>query len=149
VRHEDRIRGAADGASEADRVREMYREWPYFEVLIDLMEMVLAKADPRIACEYDRALVPDRLRGIGEELRGRLGRAVACVLATTGHRELLEANRVLKRSIAVRNPYVDPINLLQVELLRRLRAASSPDERLWTAFAVTVNGIAAGMRNTG
>ena len=109
----------------------------------------LAKADPRIAREYDRDLVPETLRPIGDELRARLARAIACVLATSGHRELLEENRVLKRSIAVRNPYVDPINLLQVELLRRLRAASSPDERLWTAFAVTVNGIAAGMRNTG
>jgi phosphoenolpyruvate carboxylase len=139
---------AADAAAEA-RVGEMYREWPYFQVLLDLMEMVLAKADARIACEYDRALVPRDLWPLGEELRRRLADAIARSTAVTGHAGLLESNRVLKRSIAVRNPYVDPINLLQVELLRRLRAASSPDDRLWTAFAVTVNGIAAGMRNTG
>jgi phosphoenolpyruvate carboxylase len=78
-----------------------------------------------------------------------VARAVACVLDVTGHRELLEENHVLKRSIAVRNPYVDPINLLQVELLRRLREAQAPDDQLWTVFALTVNGIAAGMRNTG
>jgi phosphoenolpyruvate carboxylase len=144
---EEALAAASDAAQR--EVREMYREWPYFQVLLDLMEMVLAKADRRIASEYDRALVPAELRPIGEELRQRLSRAIEGVLRATGHRELLEENHVLKRSIAVRNPYVDPINLLQVELLRRLRAAPSPDEQLWTAFAVTVNGIAAGMRNTG
>jgi phosphoenolpyruvate carboxylase len=66
----------------------------------------------------------------------------------TGHHELLENNPVLRRSIDVRNPYVDPINLVQVELLRRLRA-SDTDPRVRDAFVVTVNGIAAGMRNTG
>ena len=127
----------------------MYCEWPYFRVLLDLMEMVLAKADPAIAAEYDRRLVTPRLQPMGEELRGRLAAAIDRVLEATGHARLLEENRVLARSIAVRNPYVDPINLLQVELLSRLRSEASPDERLWTAFAVTVNGIAAGMRNTG
>ena len=68
--------------------------------------------------------------------------------ASTGHAELLEANPVLRRSIDVRNPYVDPINLVQVELLQRLRAPN-PDPALFDAFVVTVNGIAAGMRNTG
>lgn len=140
--------GAAAGP-ERQEVREMYRGWPYFQVLLDLMEMVLAKADARIAYQYDRALVPPALQPIGEELRQRLARAIDGVLSATGHRELLEENHVLKRSIAVRNPYVDPINLLQVELLRRLRDAQAPDDQLWTAFAVSVNGIAAGMRNTG
>ncbi len=131
------------------RLREMYCNWPYFQVLLDLMEMVLAKADPGIAYEYDRALVPRDLWPLGDEIRGRLAAAIEGLRAATGHGVLLAANHVLKRSIAVRNPYVDPINLLQVELLRRLRAAPSSDDRLWTAFAVTVNGIAAGMRNTG
>jgi phosphoenolpyruvate carboxylase len=70
------------------------------------------------------------------------------VLAVTGRQSLLADNPVLRRSITVRNPYVDPINLVQVELLRRLRRADG-DERLRRAFLVTVNGIAAGMRNTG
>jgi len=70
------------------------------------------------------------------------------VLSTTGHAELLENNPVLRRSIDVRNPYVDPINLVQVELLRRLRGRNA-DPSLFDAFVVTVNGIAAGMRNTG
>lgn len=142
---------AAEGSSPGPggQLREMYCEWPYFRVLLDLMEMVLAKADPAIAAEYDRRLVTPRLQPMGEELRGRLAAAIDRVLEATGHARLLEENRVLARSIAVRNPYVDPINLLQVELLSRLRSEASPDERLWTAFAVTVNGIAAGMRNTG
>ena len=110
--------------------------------------MVLAKTDGRIAAEYDRRLVPERLQPIGVELRERLSRASAAVLRVTGHRELLEDNPVLRRSIDVRNPYVDPINLVQIELIRRLRGGQD-DPRLHHAFKVTVNGIAAGMRNTG
>jgi phosphoenolpyruvate carboxylase len=72
---------------------------------------------------------------------------VHAVLAVAGHRELLESNAVIRRSIDVRNPYVDPINLLQVELLRRVRADNDP--RAHTALLITVNGIAAGLRNTG
>ncbi|HSK09761.1 MAG TPA: phosphoenolpyruvate carboxylase [Vicinamibacterales bacterium] len=143
--------GAGDGSGAAtlDELCEMYREWPYFRVLLDLMEMVLAKADPLIASEYDRRLVPPDLLPLGEDLRERLSLAITRLLAATGHERLLEENRVLRRSIAVRNPYVDPINLLQVELLSRLRAGPEAGPVLWTAFAITVNGIAAGMRNTG
>ena len=130
----------------------MYRGWPYFQALLDLMAMVLAKADTLIAAEYDRGLVAADLQPLGIELRSRLELARARLLAASGQ-PTCSRNRVLKRSIAVRNPYVDPINLLQVELLRRLRAASAsgqpPAPLLWTAFVVTVNGIAAGMRNTG
>ena len=125
----------------------MYREWPHFQSAIDLIEMVLAKADGRIAAEYDRRLVPAHLQPLGEELRARLARAIAGVQAISGHRELLEATPVIRRSIDVRNPYVDPFNLVQVELLRRMR--QQPDARVHTALMVTVNGIAAGMRNTG
>jgi phosphoenolpyruvate carboxylase len=125
----------------------MYREWPHFRAVIDLTEIVLATADARIASEYDRRLVPPDLQPVGCALRSRLDRAIAAVLAITGHRELIESNTVLRRSIDVRNPYVDPINLLQVELLRRQRRA--PDERVRAALHVTINGVAAGMRNTG
>jgi phosphoenolpyruvate carboxylase len=141
--------GGASGRGETDRLREMYRDWPYFRSLIDLFEMVLAKADARIAAEYDRRLVPAPLQPLGVELRERLARAFAAVLELTGHRELVEGNPVLRRSIDVRNPYVDPINLTQVEIVRRLRAGAGDDEGLRHAFLVTVNGIAAGMRNTG
>jgi phosphoenolpyruvate carboxylase len=126
----------------------MYGEWSHFRSVIDLMEMVLAKADGRMAREYERRLVPEALHALGAELRQRLDRAGAALLEVTGHHELLEENPVLRRSINVRNPYVDPINLLQVELLRRLRGGDG-DPRLSHALMVTVNGIAAGMRNTG
>jgi phosphoenolpyruvate carboxylase len=132
---------------ERERVREMYREWTHFRSSIDLIEMVLAKADARIAGEYDRRLVPDDLKPLGGDLRARLEQAIARVLELTDHQELLESNPVLRRSIDVRNPYVDPINLVQVELLRRARMHD--DDRVKTALLVTVNGVAAGMRNTG
>ena len=102
----------------------MYSRWAFFASTIDLVEMTLAKADGRIAAQYDR-LAPDELRPLGLDLRDRLARAVDAVLAVTGHGVLLEANPVLRRSIDVRNPYVDPINLVQVELLRRLRGPES------------------------
>jgi phosphoenolpyruvate carboxylase len=133
---------------EIEQLQRMYREWPHFRSVMDLFEMVLAKADARIAAEYDRQLVPAPLQPLGQELRDRLARAVAALLQVTGHRHLLEGNPVLRRSIDVRNPYVDPINLVQIEVIRRLRQGDH-DPRLHDAFVITVNGIAAGMRNTG
>ena len=81
------------------------------------------------------------------DLRARLARAIRGVLDISGHQELLGDTPVIRRSIDVRNPYVDPLNLLQVELLRRVRR--EPDARAHAALMVTVNGIAAGVRNTG
>jgi phosphoenolpyruvate carboxylase len=133
---------------ELEQLQAMYREWPHFRSAMDLFEMVLAKADPRIAAEYDRQLVPATLQPLGQQFRDRLTRAVSALLQVTGHRHLLEGNPVLRRSIDVRNPYVDPINLVQIEVVRRLRHGDH-DPRLHDAFVVTVNGIAAGMRNTG
>jgi phosphoenolpyruvate carboxylase len=139
-----------DAFAQGDRelICEMYREWTHFRSVIDLIEMVLAKADARIAAEYDRRLVPDHLQPLGADLRDRLQRAIALVLEVTGHDVAVQSNPVLRRSIDVRNPYVDPINLVQVELLRRARQ-DEDDERVKAALLVTVNGVAAGMRNTG
>jgi phosphoenolpyruvate carboxylase len=131
---------------ERDSIREMYREWTHFRSVIDLIEMVLAKTDARIAAEYDRVLVPNNLQPLGRDLRRRLARAGEIIREVTGH-DALESNPVLRRSIDVRNPYVDPINIVQVELLRRARTRG--DDRIRDALLVTVNGIAAGMRNTG
>ena len=144
---EEALQRAAE-RGEDDQLREMYREWPHFRSVVDLLEMVLAKTDGRIAAQYDRQLVPPALQPLGEELRRRLTQAIDGVLRLTRHHQLVEENRVLRRSIDVRNPYVDPINLVQVELVRRLREGDD-DPRLRHAFKVTVNGIAAGMRNTG
>jgi phosphoenolpyruvate carboxylase len=138
----------AKARGELEQLREMYREWPHFRSVMDLTAMVLAKTDARIAGEYDRRLVPGHLCALGADLRARLERVIRAALDVTGHRELLAENQVLQRSINVRNPYVDPINLVQVEVLRRLRGGDE-DQRLRDAFVVTVNGIAAGMRNAG
>jgi phosphoenolpyruvate carboxylase len=143
---EQALSSAVDGAGR-DELRRMYREWPHFRSSIQLIEMVLAKTDARIAAEYDRRLVPASLAPLGRELRARLDRAIACVLDITGDAELLTSNPVLRRSIDVRNPYVDPINLVQVELLRRVRAGGDALTR--EALMITINGVAAGMRNAG
>ena len=127
---------------------EMYRNWPFFQATIDLIEMVLAKAEPSIAERYDSFLVSKELQPLGEGLRNRFYNTLRAVLEVAGHQTLLETNQVLRRSIEVRNPYVDPINLAQIEILRRLRS-NQDDPRLLDALLITINGIAAGMRNTG
>jgi phosphoenolpyruvate carboxylase len=139
-----------EGSSAAlDELRNMYDAWPFFSSTLDLVEMVLAKASPDIAARYDLRLVPESVRPIGEQLRAELRATIATLLTVTRHRELLEHNPVLRRSVDVRNPYVDPINLVQVEILSRLRSGSGDIDLLRDALLVTVNGIAAGMRNTG
>ena len=130
-------------------LREMYAEWPFFRSTLNLIETALAETDAGIATQYDQWLVPPDLKPIGEDLRQRLRAAVDAILRITGHERLLASNPILRRSIDVRNPYVDPINLVQIDLLRRLRHADKEDPDLSRAFMITVNGIAAGMRNTG
>jgi phosphoenolpyruvate carboxylase len=143
---DDALRAAHDAAQDAV-LETLMRDWPFFRSTIELLEMVLAKAEPRIAAYYDRLLVPSDLRDLGDTLRARLAATIDRVQHITGHDALLDNNPVLRRSIEVRNPYVDPINVVQAEILRRLR--TSGDDCLRDAFVVTVNGIAAGMRNTG
>ncbi|MCE9602769.1 MAG: phosphoenolpyruvate carboxylase [Gemmatimonadetes bacterium] len=138
----------AVGEGARAELRAMYREWPFFRSTMDLVEMVLAKASPGISAYYDAQLVPPALQPLGERLRADLQRTIEATLQVTGHERLLAENPVLRRSIDVRNPYVDPINLVQVEVLSRLRA-DDDDPALLDAFLVTVNGVAAGMRNTG
>ena len=110
--------------------------------------MVLAKADGGIFARYNEVLAEGTLERLGETLLEGLDAARRGVLEVTGHAILLEGNTMLRRSIEVRNPYVDPINLLQVELLKRVRAGDRSPPTLH-ALLVTMNGIAAGMRNTG
>ena len=141
--------GDAFEAFNEEELRQMYDQWPFFQSTIDLIEMVLAKAVMRIAAIYDEVLVPSRLQPLGEELRDRYETTVQHLLRLTEHGELLDDNPVLRRSIDVRNPYVDPINLLQAELLRRCRAEVEPGDDLQKALLTSINGVAAGMRNTG
>jgi len=137
---------ALTGADEA-MVQEMVRQWPFFESTLKMVEMVLAKSDAGVAARYDMILVDETIQRIGEDLRVKLEQTRHAVRSALDHEELLADNPTLARSIAVRNPYVDPLNMLQAVLLMRLRAVEDPT--LHRALQVTINGIAAGMRNTG
>jgi phosphoenolpyruvate carboxylase len=148
---DDALREALDRGCLSE-LQRMHREWTFFRSSVSLVEMVLAKADAGIAARYDERLVPASLQELGRRLRERLAAASHAVLAVTGNHALLDGNRVLQRSIAVRNPYVDPINIMQVEMLRRTRAggpAEAVDPTLRDTLLASMNGIAAGMRNTG
>jgi phosphoenolpyruvate carboxylase len=142
-------RFAASGAEQQHLLQNMMHEFPLFDDLIHNVEMGLAKADLSIAKLY-AALVPDE--NLRERVYGLIveefERTKRMVLRLTGQTTLLEKNQVLARSIRLRNPYVDPLSLIQVELLRRKRAGEK-DENLNYALAATINGIAAGLRNTG
>lgn len=130
-------------------LRDMYANWPFFQSTVDLIEMVLAKADGSIAKAYDDVLVSnEEERSLGVELRKRLDQTAEKILLVSGHEKLCENHRILRHLIDKRRPFLEPINLLQVEILRRLRENPS-NIRLREALLITMNGIAAGMRNTG
>lgn len=126
---------------------QMRQDWPFFTAYIDMLEMVLAKADPEIAAYYEQRLVDKELHPLGEILRQNLRDARQLLLDLTGHEELLAANPIVRQSIDVRNPYIDPLHYLQAELLFRDR--HYPNETVEKALMATMTGIAAGMRNTG
>ncbi len=132
-------------------LQEMYRGWPFFRTLIDNAQMILAKADMRIARSY-AVLVEDH--ELANEIWGRIEDefelTTEVILEITGQQHLLDNAPTLQLSIERRNPYIDPLSVIQVELLRRLRAA--PDEEvdiLRDAVLLSINGIAAGLKNTG
>jgi phosphoenolpyruvate carboxylase len=138
---------AVDRHGEA-RVAEMLRDWPFLKALADDVEMVLAKADMGIAARYARLAGPlEQIYFPG--IRAEFDRTVAWVLRLKGTAALLDEDPALQRSIRLRNPYVDPMSLLQVELLARWRAAGRRDDDLFEALLATVRGIAQGLQNTG
>lgn len=128
-------------------LRDMQENWPFFDSTIDLIEMVLAKADPEVAHLYDKHLVEKRLQPLGNELRQKYHNIVKAVLELTGHKRLVEHEPFVLQGIIVRNPYVDPLNILQVEILSRLRKGETG--KIEDAMIIAINGISAGMRNTG
>jgi phosphoenolpyruvate carboxylase len=142
-------RFAAGGPAQEKMLREMMREFPLFSDLIRNVELAMAKADFTIARLY-AALVEDAgiRERVWEMLAGEFERTRRMILAVKGQKELLGNNPVLSRSVRLRNPYVDPMSLIQVELLRRKRAGGDTDE-LNYALGATINGIAAGLHNTG
>jgi len=137
-------------------LREMYRDWAFFHSVISNIEMTLAKADFQIARHYAESVADRRLgRRIFQLLEEEYQRTCRVILQITGEKNLLDKSPVLQRSITVRNPYVDPMSYLQVELLGRKRSVEAEKlsvaerEKLLYAILLTINGIAAGMRNTG
>jgi phosphoenolpyruvate carboxylase len=146
-------RFAGRSAAHAELLREMMRGFPLFASLIRSVEIAMAKADFAIARLYAELVTDPNLRDrVFEMLRQEFERTVRLILAVTGQKELLEKNPVLSRSVRLRNPYVDPLSLIQVDLLRRKRTAAADsdlDPALDYAIGATMNGIAAGLHNTG
>ncbi|KAL9275022.1 Phosphoenolpyruvate carboxylase 4-like protein [Drosera capensis] len=132
----------------SEDLRAMYQEWPFFQSTIDLIEMVLGKADISIAKHYDEVLVAESRQELGAQLRKELMETEKYVLVVSGHEKPLENNRSLRKLIESRLPYLNPIHMLQVEILRRLRC-DNENHKLRDALLITINGIAAGMKNTG
>jgi phosphoenolpyruvate carboxylase len=130
-------------------LQAMYRQWPFFQALLSNMDMVLAKSDIAIASRYAELVKDSALRDvIFARLREEWHDSIAAVLEIMGQEVLLESNPLLARSIRNRFPYLDPLNHVQIELLNRHRAGDT-DERVVHGIHLTINGIAAGLRNSG
>src|SRR5690606_28149585 len=136
-----------------EELRRMYNDWSFFQALIDNLQMALSKADLKIASEYANMVK-------NEEAKQRILSAIIeeyhlttdLILKITGQQEILDNVPVIQESIRLRNPYVDPLSYLQVKLLlelRSLREQGKDDVNLLREVLLTINGIAAGMRNTG
>jgi phosphoenolpyruvate carboxylase len=131
-------------------LRAMYARWPFFRTLVDRLDMVLAKMDIGIASRY-AALVPDRKlrKTVFERIKREHDDTRAAFFAITQTKALLETNPALARSLRNRIPYIDPLSHLQVDLLRRLRSGHGDADELRRAVHLTINGVAAGLRNSG
>ena len=127
---------------------EMVRDWPFLRALIDDVEMVLAVADLSIAARYAR-LAGELGNQYFPPIRAEFDRTVAHVLALKQEQALLDSDPALQRSILLRNPYVDPMSLLQIDLLQRWRAEGRPDNEVFRALLASVRGIAQGLQSTG
>jgi len=142
------------GPKERERLRAMHAGWPFFQTLIDNAQLTMRKADMGIASLY-AGLVEDpkirrRMLGI---LSAEFERTEKAILAVTGQRRLLGREPVLLRSVDLRNPYIDPLNYIQVDMMRRLRAKEPLDAReteaIHAVIELTINGISGGLKNTG
>ncbi|VVM06408.1 phosphoenolpyruvate carboxylase [Methylacidimicrobium tartarophylax] len=135
-------------------LREMYEEWPFFRTTLDNAQQSLAKADMSIAARYASLVRDSEIRErVFSKIRAEYDRSVSSVLAISQVATLLDREPVLQRSIRLRNPYVDPLNYIQVEMIRRLRSLEAghdeEEHALRRVIQLTVNGISAGLRNTG
>jgi phosphoenolpyruvate carboxylase len=140
---------AVRGSEALARLRAMYQSWPFFTTTLSNMDMVLAKSDMSIASRYAELVADPALRKeIFSRLRGEWDATVRALLAITEQETLLQGNPLLARSIRNRFPYIDPLHHIQVELIKRHRAGER-DERIVHGIHLCINGIAAGLRNSG
>jgi phosphoenolpyruvate carboxylase len=140
---------AAHPESGMEMLQEMYRQWPFFRTMLSNADMVLAKSDIAIASRYAELVSDTALReSIFARLRREWQDSIEAVLAITGQKALLERNPLLARSIRNRFPYIDPLNHVQIELLRRHRSGDT-DPAVVQGIHLSINGIAAGLRNSG
>ncbi|QXO17617.1 MULTISPECIES: phosphoenolpyruvate carboxylase [Vibrio] len=142
------IQHAIDQGYQA-QLEEMCREWPFFSTRLGMLEMVYTKCNLDIARYYDERLVDEPLRPLGQRLRDQLQKDIKTVLNVENNENLMQSDPWGHESIRLRNIYVEPLNMLQAELLYRTRQSEQPDPELEEALMVTIAGIAAGMRNTG
>jgi phosphoenolpyruvate carboxylase len=129
-------------------LRDAYANWLFMRNMLDDVEAMLARADLDIAAAYD-GLVPGTQRSFGVAIRDEYALARDLVLQVKGGESLLDSDPTLQRGIQLRNPYVDPMNLMQVDLLRRWRATQRRDRDLFEALLASVSGIAQGLQSTG
>jgi phosphoenolpyruvate carboxylase len=129
-------------------IGQMAAHWPFFAHLLGDVEAMLARADLDIAGHYD-ALAGEALRVQAEPIRNEYALTVAHVLRLRGSKQLLDGDPTLQRSIQLRNPYIDPMHLMQVDLLQRWRKSGREDQSLFAALRATISGIAQGLQATG
>lgn len=134
---------------ESETLTSMLNNWTFFSSFIDLIEMVLGKADSTICQYYETQLVPEHVRPLGQQLRRELNELGDLLNKLKNQKELLDDAPLLKSNINVRKPYMNPLNFLQAELLKRARNSEGIHPDLERALKVTMVGISAGMRNTG
>lgn len=130
-------------------LKEMYHNWPFFNARLGMLEMVYAKADPAIHHYYEQRLVDSSMWPLGDELRQLLEQDIDTVLKITDDVSLMADLPWIAESVALRNTYIEPLNLLQVELLNRSRAQGGENTTVEQGLMITISGIAAGMRNSG
>jgi phosphoenolpyruvate carboxylase len=140
--------------SDWNLLREMYNGWPFFRTMLDNTEVSLLKADLDIAALYvDLVSERDLAHSLFTNIKEEYERTRDAILAISGHETLMELEPVTQNAVHLRNPYIDPLNYIQVELLRRLRALEDPEseeaDSLREVIFLTINGIAAGLKNTG
>jgi len=127
----------------------MVKQWPFFKTLLSNIDMVLAKSDLALASRYSELVIDIKLRKkVFKTLEAEWLKTAEMIALITGEKHRLENNPALARSIRHRFPYIDPLHHLQVELIRRYRAGQS-DERVRLGIHLSINGISAGLRNTG